>query len=149
MNGRAEGTHGFQWKVPGLSRPHWIWMNQRICDAANMDNIPQTRRLSWNLRLYMRLFIIHMDTDNVVLCFADPKLDKEMHTAAEPGAIVSTTIKYLSRTMAALDSPWLPYRKPNFDGSKQKSWLLDRQTADCWWIHPGGSAIYVQLWSTS
>lgn len=68
----------------------------------------------------MHLFIIHMDTDNVVLCFTGSKLDKEMHTAAEPGAIVSNTIKHLSTTMAALTSPRLPDRKPNFDGSKQK-----------------------------
>lgn len=68
----------------------------------------------------MHLVIIHMDTDNVVLCFTDSKLDKETHTAAEPGAIASTTIKHLSTTMAVLPSPRLPDRKPNFDGSKQK-----------------------------
>lgn len=68
----------------------------------------------------MHLFITHQDTDNVDLCFTDPKLDKEMHTAAEPGAIVSTAIKHLSTTTDLLDSPWLPYRKPNFDGSNQK-----------------------------
>lgn len=114
----------------GHTESEWI-------DAANMVKRPQTRkaplctRLSSNPRLYMNLCIVHMDTDNVVLCVTDPELDKEMHTSTEPGAIVSTTIKHLSTTMAELDSPWLPYRKHNFDGSKQKIWLLDRQSADC------------------
>lgn len=95
----------------------------------------------------MNLCIVHMDTDNVVLCVTDPELDKEMHTATEPGAIVSTTIKHLSTTTAELDSPWLPYRKHNFDGSKQKIWLLDRQSADCCGLHRRWSFIYSQLWS--
>lgn len=43
----------------------------------------------------MRPLIMHRDTDNAVLCFTDPKLDKGRHTAAEPGGIVSTAIQHL------------------------------------------------------
>lgn len=49
--------------------------------------------------------MMHTDTDNVVLCFTDPKLDKETHRDAEPGGIVSTNIKHLPTTTAALVSP--------------------------------------------
>lgn len=40
----------------------------------------------------MHLILVQTDSDSVVLCFTDLKVNKETHTAAEPGAIVATTI---------------------------------------------------------
>lgn len=54
----------------------------------------------------MHPFMMHMDNYNVVLCFTYPKLNKETHTAGEPRDIVSTNIKHLPTTTAAVVSPW-------------------------------------------
>lgn len=40
----------------------------------------------------MHQFLVQRDSDSVVLCLTDLKLNKETHTAAEPGAIVAITI---------------------------------------------------------